>query len=57
MTDIGKTKEMLAGLGLTEKELENVRDTCDMLAEIVVDGWFEKRKAKLNERRRNKDKA
>lgn len=57
MTDIGKTKETLAGLGLTEKELENVRDTCDMLAEIVVDGWFEKRKAKLNERRRNKDKA
>lgn len=53
-TDIDKTKEMLAGLGLTEKELEDVRDTCDLLAEIIVDGWFEKHKQKLNDKRTKK---
>ena len=54
MTEIDKTKKMLAGLGLTEKELEDVRDACDMLAEIIVDGWFEKRKKELNDKRRKK---
>jgi hypothetical protein len=44
MTPIETTKEMLAELGLTDKELEEVRDLCDMLADIVVAGWFEKQK-------------
>jgi len=46
MTPIEKTKEMLAGLGLTDAELEEIRDTCDLLAEIVVEGWFEEQNKK-----------
>lgn len=54
MTDIDKTKEMLAGLNLTDKEIEEVRDACDFLAEVIVDGFFEKLKQKNNERRTKK---
>ncbi|OGI90404.1 hypothetical protein A2911_00215 [Candidatus Nomurabacteria bacterium RIFCSPLOWO2_01_FULL_40_15] len=42
-TDINTTKKMLAGLKLADKELEEIRDVCDILAEVTVDGWFEKR--------------
>ncbi len=42
MTPIETTQEMLATLKLTDKELEEVRDICDMLAEIVVDDRLEK---------------
>ena len=48
-TDINTTKKMLAGLKLADKELEEIRDVCDILAEITVDGWFEKReKARIH---------
>jgi hypothetical protein len=44
MTNLETTKKMLAGLGLTDKELEEVRDMCDLLAEIVVESLIEKHK-------------
>ena len=49
MTPIETTKEMLAGLDLTDAEMEEIRDVCDMVAGIVVDGWFEKHKQKNRE--------
>lgn len=48
---------MLAGLGLAEKELKEIRDTCDMLAEVTVDGWFEKRKQEIRDRRKINEKC
>jgi hypothetical protein len=33
---------MLADLGLTDAQLEEVRDICDILAEIVIDDWIKK---------------
>lgn len=50
MTPIETTQKMLAELKLSDKELEEVRDICDMLAEVVVDDWFEKRKEKKHGR-------
>lgn len=43
MTPIETTKTMLASLNLSDEELKEVRDVCDMLAVIVVDDWIEKR--------------
>ena len=57
ITDINTTKKMLAGLGLAEKELKEIRDTCDMLAEVTVDGWFEKRKQEIRDRRKINQKC
>lgn len=53
MTNLETAKKMLADLDLNDKEVEEVRDVCDMLAEIVVDGWFEKRKNKKQNERKN----
>jgi len=50
MTPIETTQKMLAELKLSDRELEEIRDICDMLAEVVVDDWFEKRKEKTHER-------
>ena len=57
ITPIETTKEMLAGLNLTDKELEEVRDVCDMLAEVVVDDWFEKRRDEIQHGNRRKKKG
>ena len=57
MTPIETTKEMLAELALTDAEIEEVRDVCDMLAEIVVEGWFEKHKRKEHDRRETESNA
>ncbi|MDO8496235.1 MAG: hypothetical protein Q7S43_02160 [bacterium] len=56
-TDINTTKKMLAGFNLSDKELEEIRDTCDTLAEITVDGWFEKRKQEICDRRKINEKC
>ena len=50
MITIERTKELLASLNLTDEEAEEIRSITHMLTEIAYDDWWEKRKAKRNEK-------
>ncbi len=52
MISVERTKELLASLNLTDQEAEEIRDITQLLTEVTYDDWWEKRKAKKNEKQK-----